>query len=177
MGDSNDMTIITGIKPIDLNDKAAIIKEIYDFCDKYAYAKVEHALEISPNGNVYNLIGTKYSVNSETIGFEALKGSISIHNHPVPKDENMGDSFSLDDLLFAAEHNLGKQYLVSGERRDVFKFTEKYTEIEIYNAYVNAEKEMNYRAEIGLINIYWRQEEIIKILNEFLKGFEFYNEF
>jgi len=171
------MTTITDIKPIDFNDKAAIAKEIDDFCKKYAYANIEHALEISPNGNVYSLTGTKYSVNSEVIGEEALRGSISIHNHPVPKNENMGDSFSLDDLLFAAENNLGKQYLVSGERRDFFRFTEKYTETDVYNAYVNAEKAMNFRAEIGIINIYWRQEEIIKILNEFLKGFEFYNGF
>jgi len=44
------MTIITGIKPIDFNDKSAIEKEINAFAEKYAYAEVEHALEISPNG-------------------------------------------------------------------------------------------------------------------------------
>jgi len=61
------MTTITGIKPIDFGDKAAIKKEISDFTKKYAYADVEHALEISPDGNVYSLTGTKYSVNSESM--------------------------------------------------------------------------------------------------------------
>ena len=79
--------------------------------------------------------------------------------------------------MFAAENNLGKQYLVSGERRNAFEFTKKYTETELYNAYIEAEKIMNYRAEVGEIKIYWRQEEILKILNESLKGFEFYDGF
>jgi len=95
------MTKITDIKPIDFNDKVTITKEINNFAEKYAYAEVEHALEISPAGKAYSVIGTKGYVSSEIIGKEALTGSISIHNHVVFAGQNKGDSFSDDDLTFA----------------------------------------------------------------------------
>ena len=80
-------------------------------------------------------------------------------------------------MVFAIENNLGKQYLISGERRNAFILTEKYSETEIYSIYKTAEKKMNIKAELGEIVINWRREEILKILNEILKGFEFYDGF
>jgi len=171
------MTIITSIKPIDFNNKAAIEKEINNFAEEYAYAEVEHALVISPNGNAYSLRGIKYNVNSEIIGKEALLSSIIIHNHPVPKDKNMGDSFSKQDLGFAAEYKLGRQYLVSGERRDIFKYIGNLTREQIEIKYDEA---LNIARRIALetnISIYAEEQQIMEILNEILEGFEFYERF
>ena len=36
---------------------------------------------------------------------------------------------------------------------------------------------MNIKAELGEIVINWRREEILKILNKSLEGFEFYGNF
>jgi hypothetical protein len=177
MGDTDKMTTITDIRPIDFNDRAAIKKEIEAFAKKYAYADVEHALEISPNGNAYSLIGTKYNVNSELLGKDVLKGGISIHNHIVSTGETMGDSFSIEDLMFAAANNAGKQCLVSGERRESFHFAKSYAANEIHDAWRNAKHIMVDKSEKGEINIIWEQEEIIKILNDVLEGFNFYGKF
>jgi len=124
IGDTDGETTITDIRPIDFNDKTAIAKEINDFAEKYAYADIEYAIVISPNGNMYSLTGTEKGVNAEIIGKDALKGSIGIHNHPVWENNIMGDSFSIIDFKFTIENMQGKQYLVSGERRDAFEFTE-----------------------------------------------------
>ena len=172
------MTTITDIKPIDFNDKTVVKNEINDFCSKYAYADVEHALEISPSGNTYSLIGTKGIVNSEIIGKDVLKGSISAHNHPVETGKDRYDSFSIYDLKFANRNKAGKQYLISGERRNVFELTKYYAEAELDKAWQTAKDKVYERAEKGEIDLdYWEQEEILKVLNDTLEGFKFYENF
>ena len=69
---------------------------------------------------------------------------------------------------------LGKQYLVSGERRNAFEYRGDKNTIEIYDTYNEAynkllEKSIN--KEIGII---WGQEQTLKILSEMLEGFNFY---
>ena len=174
-GDTDGMTIITDIKPIDFNDKEAVMKEIESFAARYAYADVEHALEISPDGNAYSLTGTKQNVNSELIGKDALSGSISIHNHPLEIGEIKADSFSLQDLIFSAENRQGKQYLVSGERYDAFGFSNYYTSDEIFNAWKKAYYELLMQSSKGYDVIINENEQILKILDKQLEGFKFEN--
>jgi len=171
------MTKITRIKPIDFRDKAAVAKEIENFARKYAYADVEHALEISPDGNAYSLTGTKYNVNSEIIGREALRGSISIHNHTIFTGENKGDSFSDDDLTFAIKNNTGKQYLISGERRNAFQFIKSYNEEEFIEAWSFSQKKIWQKHLDNRTQPIFIFEEIIQDLNLWLEGFEFYEKF
>ena len=174
MGDRDGMTKITDVKLIDFNDKAAIQKAIDDFAEKYAYADVEHALEISPNGNVYTLKGTKGNVNAEILGKDILKGSISIHNHTLQKGEIMGDSFSKRDLAFAAEYKLGKQYLISGKRRDAFEYNGNLgynNMIKKYNEAFTKVRELAWNADTEII---FESEQVLKILRKSLKGFAFY---
>jgi len=133
------MTKITDVKLIDFNDKSAIRKEIDNFVNKYAYADTEYSLTISPNNHAYLLTGIKSGVDTSLLGADVLRDSISIHNHIVPKGENEGDSFSKRDLLFTAEYKTGKQYLVSGSRKNVFELIgDKYSEYDIYNAWEQA---------------------------------------
>jgi len=171
------MTTITDKKPIDFNDEAAIMKEINDFAEKYAYADVEHALEISPNGNMYSLIGTTLDVDSVIIGKESLKGSISIHNHPVEIGKNKGDSFSIKDLWFATKNNLRKQYLVSGNRRDAFEFINDHTNDEISTAWKKAYNKVSENHWNNGTEIIFEQEETLRELHKYLKGFKFYENF
>jgi len=177
IGDTDGMTKITGIKPIDFSDKTAIEKEINDFAEKYAYAEVEHALEISPTGNVYTLKGIKGNVNSEILDKDILRGGVSMHNHVVPNGGNMGDSFSKQDLGFAAEYKPKKQYLVSGERRNAFKYIGDKNASEIYSIYDKAYNKLLEKSLDGEIEIIWENEQTLKILSELLEGFKFYENF
>ena len=171
------MTKITSVRLIDFNDEMTIAKEIDDFVQQYAYAEVEYALELSPTGKAYSLTGTKINVNSEIIGKDVLKGSISIHNHPVEIGKSKSDSFSLDDLLFATRNSTGKQYLVSGERKNAFEFTKIHDEITIYNSWKGAYMELLEQAITGKIDIINEQEQILQILDKRLEGFKFYENF
>ena len=108
VGYSKNYTTIVAISNINFNDEKAIIERINDFADRFKYADVEHALEISPTGKAYTLKGIHGYVSPEMLGKDILKGSIGIHNHPLKFGQNMGDSFSDYDLAFAAEYKLGK---------------------------------------------------------------------
>jgi len=171
------MTKITSVKLINFNDKSAIKKEIDDFCLKYAYANIEHAIIISPDGKIYKLTGTKINVNSVIVGNEALIGSVGIHNHPVPNGESLGDSFSKQDLGFAAEYKTGKQYLVSGERRDAFEYIGNLNRGEIEKKYDEAFTIIRNNALETGINIHAEQQQIMEKLNETLEGFKYYGRF
>ena len=168
------MTTIISVKPIDFNDKEVIKKEIDDFINKYAYADIEYALEISPTGKAYILKGINGNVNSEILGKDILKGSISIHNHPVLKDNDRGDSFSKHDLVFAAEYKTGIQYIVSGERRDAFMFTEHYTNDEIESAWNKTRYKIWEYHDENDTYVVFEQEEILRELRNYLKGVVYY---
>jgi len=170
------MTTITDVKPIDFNDKTAVINEIENFAEKYAYADVEHAVVMSPNGNIYSLTGTKGNVNSEIIGEETLQGSIIIHNHPVEYGADKDDSFSLKDLEIANEYKMGKQYLVSGTRRDAFELTE-YHIVGIETAWDDAMYAMWEKHLGNKTTVVFEQQDILRELKNYLKGFEFYENF
>jgi hypothetical protein len=178
IGDTTQMTIITEIKFIDFNDKTAVEKEINDFAEEYAYADIEYALEISSDGKVYSLAGTKSNVNSEIIGKESLLGSVGIHNHIVEKGLDRYDSFSIYDLKYASKNKTSKQYLISGERHNAFEFTKYITEEEIDIVWQSAKNIVYEKSSIGDIDLdFWEQEAILRVLNDTLEGFEFYENF
>ena len=95
MGDTDGYTAITDVRQINFNDKAAVVNEIEQFTKTYAYANIEHALVITPQGKVYCLQGNEIAVNPGVINRDKLMGSIVIHNHPKPN----ADSFSSYDFI------------------------------------------------------------------------------
>ena len=159
---------------IDFGDIKAVSDLIEIFCKSNANADVENALVISPTGNFYNIAGGKFSVETSVIGKNNLRGSICVHNHPVPKGEIMGDSFSRYDLGFAAEYKTGKQYLVSGKRRDSFIYTGNISREEIENKYNEAYSKLLELALYGYIEIEFEMQQTLEILNNILEGFTFY---
>jgi len=175
IGDTDGMTKITEIKPIDFNDKAAIMKEIDDFCTKYAYADIEYALVMSPNGNAYSLAGSEKEVNHELVGKEALKDSIGIHNHPVEPGKDKSDSFSFKDIKSSNLNSEGKQYLVSGTRRDAYEFKEYYPVDEIEAIWDKARNDAFHKHWNDETTVEFEQQDILRELSKYLKGFK-YNE-
>lgn len=177
IGDGDEYTTIDKIEDIDFNDKKQINRAIEQFCSDYALAPLEHSLAMTPEGKAYYFVGTKGTVDPSIIGIEKLKDSITVHNHPVKAKDKMGDSFSQDDLRFAARCKNRAGFLISGERRNAFIFTRQFTEDKIDLAWEQAKSIMLERSFNGELNIDWEQEEILKVLNEQLEGFEFYENF
>ena len=103
--------MITGIKHVGFGDDGAIEREIETFCGKYAYAELEHALVLSPDGHAYELAGTSTNVDIGLVGKEALRGSRVIHNHP-PKGK---DSFSIEDFIEYFDKGILQMDVVSGD--------------------------------------------------------------
>ncbi|MCL1874498.1 MAG: hypothetical protein FWF85_10355 [Clostridiales bacterium] len=172
----NGHTKIKVIKPIDPAATYDVAREIENFCREFAVSDKEHALVIALEGNAYLLYGAARGINPKIIGEEFLSGSIIAHNHPL-EFAGQGDSFSRDDLVFAARYETGKQYLVAGTRRNAFEFTRPLSVNEVYAAWRKAEMQMLWKVASKEMDVIWRQEEILKILGKSLKGFEFYDKF
>ncbi|MCL2775854.1 MAG: hypothetical protein FWD71_21290 [Oscillospiraceae bacterium] len=177
IGHSNDYSTITDINNINFYDTKEIDRLIEDFADKYAYADIEYALTISPVGKAYTLKGISNFVSPKMLGKDILKGSIGIHNHPLRFGENMDDSFSKLDLAFAVEYKTGKQYLISGERRNALEYTGNLTREKIEGKYDEAFAAVRSIALETGIDIYAEQQQIMEKLSEILEGFVFYGRF
>jgi len=89
------------------------------------------------------------------------------------QDENKADSFSLKDLKFANENELGKQYIVSGTRRDVFELTEHHS-VGIETAWSDAIYIMWEKHWDDGTKVIFEQQDVLRELNNFLKGFAYY---
>ena len=175
-GDGNTtQSKIISVEPIDFSNEAAVNAQIEDFAEKYKYADVEYARIVSPDGNVYTVEGGKTNVDIACVGEDALQGSVCIHNHPVPQGEKSDDSFSEEDWLMAGQCRLSKNYLVSGERRDVMEFTNfDYVTETIWDIGLQAAWEKAIREGR---NVELEQQEILQALNGMLKGFSYYENF
>ena len=86
----------------------------------------------------------------------------------------MGDSFSEQDLVFAAEYRLGTQYVVSGTRRDAFEFAKHYANAEIEAAWRKARYKIWEYHEATDTCVEFEQEEILRELKNWLEGFEYH---
>lgn len=177
MGGTDGYTAIVNVRQIDFSDEAAIMYEIEQFAETYAYADVEHALVITPAGKVYILKGNEVTVNPAIIGHGELVGSVVIHNHPVDLGFSMGDSFSQEDLVFAAHYKLKRQYLVSGTRRNSLEFKAPYAIEEICNAWERAEYIMQENARANKADIIHWQADTLSVLVGFIKGVVFNDRF
>lgn len=174
---SGGYTSIDRVWSIDPTDKAAVSRTVENFAKSFSSSRKEHSTIITTGGEVFLMTGTSSTVNPAVIGPEKLRGSIGMHNHPVPSGETQGDSFSRDDLVFSAKYKTGIEYLVSGERRNAFELTKEFSEEEIYRAWENAFRSVRERAFSGELIIEWEQEEVLKQLVKQLEGFLFYEDF
>ncbi len=88
------------------------------------------------------------------------------------------DSLSVSDLKFAAHYRQGKQYLISGTRRNAFELTEHFTRDEIAALWDEAKHKMWQKAFVGEIEILDNEQELIlKILDKDMGAIKFYENF
>ena len=86
----------------------------------------------------------------------------------------MGDSFSRMDLQFAAQHQMGTQYLFSGERQESFTLTSSITVEEVYDSWQSALGTVREYALVNDMAINNEQELVMKTLSFTLEGFEYH---
>ena len=173
VGDTDGNTVIIGKKQIDTSDSEAVQREIDDFARLYANADIEHSRVITQSGDVFTLQGTESTVDPAIVGGDALRGATIMHNHPVETGERMGDSFSVEDLQFAAQHQTGTQLLVSGERRDSFTFANTINIDDVNNAWQEALDTVRENALKNNTRIRNEQELIMRTLGGVLNGFNY----
>jgi len=176
LGDTDGYSRITSTRSIPANDHQTVRRELNDFGSKYQSSDTEHSLVISPGGEVFEVSGLSGVVNTELVGADALEGSTVIHNHPIWEGHNKGDSFSEGDLIFAVKNRAGLQFLISGSRSDAFIYTGNLGEDQIRAAYKAAKQEVFQRAIDTDTPVEYEQEEIMRVLNKYLEGFEFYED-
>jgi len=111
------------------------------------------------------------------IGNEPLKGSISIHNHPVEFGKEKSDSSSLKDIKFSNEYKEGKQYLVSGTRRDAYEFTEYYDIDKIETPWDKARNDAFEKHWDNITTVEYEHQDTLRELGNYLKGFKYYENF
>lgn len=175
VGATDGYTVINNVEPFDFNDKPAVERAINAFLEQHSNSPVEHAIVISPQGQLYRLTGISGSVNPALIGEDALRGSIGAHNHPVWEGFECADSFSRQDVGFSVRYHTGFEYLTSGTRRASFRYTGDLTATEIEEEYRNAVAMVQEDAFLsGESREFWQNETMLR-LADILKGFE-YNE-
>jgi hypothetical protein len=168
-------TMLKSVSDIDYNDKDAVMSEVNNFMDEYAYANVEHAIVITTTNKVYNMTGGQANVDISIIGAKELKDSITVHNHPlIYDDEEKDDSFSKDDIKFYLTYQTDTNYLTSGTRREMMRYKGDKTYAEIYDIYIEARYAVLERQRDAVTRSEYEQEEINKELAKRIRGFEFY---
>lgn len=173
VGDTDGYSKIDEVLAFNFSDKAAVRKVVELFSKNYANAKEEHAVVISPVGQLFKLTGTKGSVNTALVGTDALVGSIGMHNHPVWEGFDSGDSFSKEDVMFSAEYKTGTEYLTTGNKRYSFEYTGTLTADQLKEKYTEARNFVRSVAfETGSV-LEFEQEEIMRVLAKELEGFVF----
>ena len=122
---------------IDFNDLKAINKSLHEFEVKYKDSNIEHCRVFAKNGNVYEVHGKSYRVNTSLLGSENM-GSINEHNHVTGESEY---SFSWEDLESCADDGTKMAIAFDEKYRYYMMFPDKkLSEDEVYDAYEKAKR-------------------------------------
>lgn len=87
------------ITTIDPSDKKATAQLLRDFERQYAESQIEHCRVITVTGEVYDVHGGRWTVDTTLLG-EKMRGSTNEHNHVTGESQY---SFSWEDLKSSAE--------------------------------------------------------------------------
>ncbi|MCL2015353.1 MAG: hypothetical protein FWG68_03790 [Defluviitaleaceae bacterium] len=176
---TNNDTIILAHVPnaVDVSNPANVRQFLDDFIARYAVHDVEHAYVLTRDRDFYALAGNVGAVNPGVLDSNTLRGAVIIHNHPLLPNDVRGDSFSSYDFYFANEFQVGRQYLISYDRRNSMEFTRQYDSEELIDAWHKAWKDSSRAITSRKQKAFYRANETLKILSERLEGFEFYENF
>lgn len=148
-----------------------------EFQKEHAFSDVEYARVLTKNGKLYSVKGTIGTVDIESfVPKEELEYAVVIHNHPAPKDEDFADAFSIADLRSSLKNKTSIEYLVTGEKKYSFKFTEyNINENEFYDLYETAKIRVFQKSLDGELNSeFLLQYEIMKELSLIDERIKFY---
>ena len=122
------------VSDIDFSNEDEVNKCLLDFEAKYLNSDIEHCRVITASGEVYDIHGDRYTVDTTLLG-DKLSGSINEHNHVIGESQY---SFSFEDLTSSARD--GSYISAAYDERYKYKmtFTHNVTEDEAYNAYHKA---------------------------------------
>lgn len=121
---------------IDFNDQNAIDISMNDFEEMYKDSQIEHCRVITISGEVYDVHGGKWTVDTSILG-EKMKGSINKHNHVKGESQY---SFSYEDLKNSIEDGTSIAYAFDEKYHYSMVIPKmKFSENDIYSAYKKAE--------------------------------------
>lgn len=128
------------IDKIDYNDKKAVALSLKEFEEKYKNSDIEHCRVITVSGEVYEVHGNKWAVDTSVLG-DKLKGSINEHNHVTGESQY---SFSWEDLKSCADDGTKIAVAYDEKYRYSMIFPDKvFDEDEVYKVYQEAKYSVN----------------------------------
>lgn len=131
------------IGTIDPSDKRAAAELLRDFERQYSDSQIEHCRVITASGEVYDVHGDRWTVNTTLLG-ERMRGSTNEHNHVTGESQY---SFSWEDLRDSAED--GSKFAIAFDEK--YRYTMIFPDAPlnpdaVYEAYHDADE------EVGSIN-------------------------
>ena len=127
------------ITTIDPSDKKAAAQLLRDFERQYAESQIEHCRVITAAGEVYDVHGGRWTVDTTLLG-EKMRGSTNEHNHVTGESQY---SFSWEDLSSCAED--GSKFAIAFDEK--YRYTMVFPDVlidsdAVYNAYCDAANEV-----------------------------------
>lgn len=127
------------IGTIDPSDKRAAAKLLRDFEWQYSDSQIEHCRVITASGEVYDVHGDRWTVNTTLLG-ERMRGSTNEHNHVTGESQY---SFSWEDLRDSAED--GSKFAIAFDEK--YRYTMIFPDAPlnpdaVYEAYHDADEEV-----------------------------------
>lgn len=128
------------IGEVDPHDKKAVASLLTEFERKYKNSEIEHCRVITSSGEVYEVHGGRYTVDTTLLG-DLMHGSTNEHNHVTGESQY---SFSWDDLRESAKD--GSEIVIAFDEkyRYFMSFLDtKISEDTLYDAYQEATEEVH----------------------------------
>lgn len=127
------------IDKIDYNDNKAVALSLKEFEEKYIDSDIEHCRVITASGEVYEVHGNQWAVDTSVLG-DKLKGSINEHNHVTGESQY---SFSWEDLKSCADDGTKTAFAYDEKYRYFMQFSDKViSEDDLYDAYEASKEEV-----------------------------------
>ena len=92
---------------ININDETQINSKLNEFKEKRINSKIEHALVITKDGEVYECHGINNAVYPDVDLGDKINGAIISHNHPADETEY---TFGQSDVQLLQQYKLKKLY-------------------------------------------------------------------
>lgn len=123
------------IGDLDISDTKAVAKSLEEFESKYRNSEVEHCRVITAAGEIFEVHGDKWTVDTSLLG-DKMRGSINEHNHVTGQSQY---SFSWEDLISSADDGSKISMAFDEKYRYSMMFSNKsISQSDLHEAYSNA---------------------------------------